>query len=138
MNVFNYQQNQNCNNNNFNNFNQNINKQYTFNNNNISNQNQNKKNIININKDFKNDFIDNNNNDLNNDNDNEENSEDYFVTDCIFNRKYNELSDKDLLSNILIVAKEQAGCRFLQQKLRMIQISLIMNYIQKFLIQLMI
>lgn len=43
--------------------------------------------------------------------------EDRFIEECIKNRKFNELSDKDLLSNIYIIAKEQAGCRYLQQKI---------------------
>lgn len=42
---------------------------------------------------------------------------DGFVYECITNRKFSELSDKDLLGNIIMIAKEQAGCRFLQQKI---------------------
>lgn len=47
----------------------------------------------------------------------EEGKEDNFVFECISNRKFSELSEQDLLSNIIIIAKEQAGCRFLQQKI---------------------
>ena len=93
---------------NFNNvtINKTTNQQFKLNNNDITN-NQNQKNFI----------AKNCNNYENNFENQEENSEDQFVKDCIYNRKYNELSDKDLLSNIMIVSKEQAGCRFLQQKI---------------------
>lgn len=47
----------------------------------------------------------------------EEGKEDNFVFECISSRKFSKLSEKDLLSNIIIIAKEQAGCRYLQQKI---------------------
>lgn len=43
--------------------------------------------------------------------------EDEYVLELIYSRRFSELSDKDLLSNLFLIAKEQAGCRFLQQKI---------------------
>ncbi len=42
---------------------------------------------------------------------------DDYILELICLRRFGELSDKDLLSNLLIIAKEQSGCRFLQQKM---------------------
>jgi len=47
----------------------------------------------------------------------DDNNEDAYILELIHNKKFAELSDKDLLSNILIISKEQSGCRFLQQKI---------------------
>jgi hypothetical protein len=46
-----------------------------------------------------------------------ETKEDGYILELIYSRRFSELSDKDLLSNLLFIAKEQAGCRFLQQKI---------------------
>ena len=48
---------------------------------------------------------------------NSEDDEDDFVNICLNNKKYNALSDKDLLNNVIKISKEQTGCRFLQQKI---------------------
>ena len=52
-----------------------------------------------------------------NDEESEESKEDEYVLELIYTRRFSELSDKDLLSNLFLIAKEQAGCRFLQQKI---------------------
>jgi len=43
--------------------------------------------------------------------------EDEYVQELIYSRRFSELTDKDLLSNLFLIGKEQAGCRFLQQKI---------------------
>lgn len=47
----------------------------------------------------------------------EDSKEDAYILELIYSRRFSELSDKDLLSNLFLIAKEQAGCRFLQQKI---------------------
>ena len=46
-----------------------------------------------------------------------ETKEDGYILELIYSRRFSELSDKDLLKNLLFISKEQAGCRFLQQKI---------------------
>jgi len=47
----------------------------------------------------------------------DESEENELIKASILKKKFSDLSEKDLLNNLISIAKDQTGCRFLQQKI---------------------